>query len=98
MEVQEFKQKKQAYDELLKVDILPLRHAIEADVNSHNFATNIMVPGPAWLTDLLIEYLIKNRETILNDVKAMALDQLNAVREQVIKDVEADLSEIKSII
>lgn len=96
MDLAEFKQKKLDYDELLKVTEMPVRHAVAEDINSHNFVTNIMVPGPVCLTDLLIEYLIKNGETILAEVKAMALDQLNADKEQVIKDVEADLSEIKS--
>lgn len=95
MNLDEFKQKKQAYDELLLIETMPVRHAIEADVNQHNFSTNIMVPGPVWLTDLLIEYLQTNGTQILSDVKAMAAAKLEADRQQVIRDVEADLSDIK---
>lgn len=95
MNLDEFKLRKQAYDEILSIETMPVRHANEADVNSHNFQTNIMVPGPVWLTDLLIEYLQTNGDAILADVKAMALAKLEADRQQVIRDVEADLSEIK---
>jgi hypothetical protein len=96
MELQEFKAKKLAYEELLKVTTMPVRQANAEDVNSHNFATNIMVPGPVSLTALLISYLIKNGDAILEEVKNMALEQLTADKAQLIKDVESDLSTIKS--
>lgn len=96
MELQEFKANKLAYEELLKVTSLPVRQPSNEDVNMHNVANHIVVPGQPMLTKLLLGYLQKNEVIILEKLKNMALVQLKADKAQMILDTESSIATIKS--
>ncbi len=96
MELQEFKAKKLAYEELLKVTTMPVRQVNQEDRNRQDFATHIVVPYQPIVTMLLLAYLQKNEVVILEKLKNMALVQLKADRAQMLLDTESEIATIKS--
>lgn len=96
MELQEFRTNKRAYEELLKVSALSVREPNNEDLNQHNLANHIVVPGHPLLTRLLLGYLQKNEVVILEKLKNMALVQLKSDRNQMLLDTESEIAIIKS--
>lgn len=96
MELQEFKAKKLAYEELIKVTTMPVREPNNEDLNQHNLANHIVVSGQPILSKLLLSYLQKNEVNILEKLKNMALIQLKADRAQMLLDTESEIATIKS--
>jgi hypothetical protein len=93
MDLQEFKAKKLAYDELLKVTTLPVREASQEDVNRHDTNSQLIV-DPS-IKKLLLAYLKENEKAILETLKNMALAQLKADKAAMLLTIEAEISTIK---
>ena len=93
MELQEFKAKKLAYDELVKVATLPVREATQEDTNRHDTAAQIIVSGP--VKKLLLAYLKENEKAILETLKNMALTQLKADKAAMVLAVETEIATLK---
>ena len=93
MDLQEFKTKKLAYEELLKVTALPVREATQEDMNRHDTASQIIVSGP--VKKLLLDYLKENEKTILEALKSKALTQLKADKAAMVLAVETEIATLK---
>jgi hypothetical protein len=93
MELQEFKIKKLAYEELLKVTTLPVREATQEDTNRHDASNQIIVPQS--IKNLLLAYLKENEKTILEAMKSKALTQLKADKAAMVLAVETEIATLK---
>ena len=93
MDLQEFKTKKLAYEELLKVTALPVREATQEDMNRHDISSQLIVDGS--IKKSLLDYLKENEKTILEALKSKALDQLKADKAAMLLTIEAEISTIK---
>ena len=93
MDLQEFKTKKLAYEELLKVTTLPVREATQEDVNRHDTASQIIV-DPS-IKKSLLAYLKENEKTILEALKSKALTQLKADKAAMVLAVETEIATLK---
>ena len=93
MDLQEFKTKKLAYEELLKVTTLPVREATQEDTNRHDTASQIIV-DPS-IKKLLLAYLKENEKTILEAMKSKALTQLKADKAAMVLAVETEIATLK---
>jgi len=93
MDLQEFKTKKLAYEELLKVTTLPVREATQEDTNRHDPSNTVIVDRS--IKTLFLAYLKENEKAILETLKNMALAQLKADKAAMLLTIEAEISTIK---
>ena len=93
MDLQEFKTKKLAYEELLKVTTLPVREASQEDVNRHDISSQLIVDGA--IKKSLLDYLKENEKTILEAMKSKALTQLKADKAAMVLAVETEIATLK---
>ena len=93
MDLQEFKTKKLAYEELLKVTTLPVREATQEDMNRHDISSQLIVDGA--IKKLLLDYLKENEKTILEALKSKALTQLKADKAAMVLAVETEIATLK---
>ena len=93
MDLQEFKTKKLAYEELLKVTTLPVREATQEDMNRHDISSQLIVDGS--IKKLLLAYLKENEKTILEAIKSNALTQLKADKAAMVLAVETEIATLK---
>jgi uncharacterized membrane protein YcaP (DUF421 family) len=93
MDLQEFKTKKLAYEELLKVTTLPVREATQEDMNRHDISSQLIVDGS--IKKLLLTYLKENEKAILEALKSKALTQLKADKAAMVLAVETEIATIK---
>ena len=93
MDLQEFKTKKLAYEELLKVTTLPVREPSQEDVNRHDISSQIIVSGS--VKKLLLAYLKENEKAILEALKSKALTQLKADKAAMVLAVETEIATLK---